>query len=633
MNHKILFETPEAVSRLGPRTFVKLGLYQTIKKSKIIYINEILFKKIFNITNKSISWADMSEFLTQVFNCTLDKEKSNGIQQGWAYVDRQADPSDISLSGNEGSGRAYYTGPCFNIKGEKTPLATSTSENHSDGNLSLSDAIWNTLVANSLEDEFDTGLSPVLAILDLNDDDHNARIIRIDNNGFLDRITHIFYNHKKLSKYEFITTAQAFGKYEAEKFIHRILHGSWSCGNISLEGHLIDYDSVCAVKGRQPQYVSTSYHIENFFGYEYYGQLLILKSLLDDPTINTQNVALDVLKIELLNSFNKQAATKLAYLMGFEHYQDIYEHHQAEFMLLAKLFVHLSRYSRYTAEKSFFTNYPLHLVGHLLDFSAFFRIYPLIKQYNKFSLESGFSLMAESSLLMDENDVANHSYYHEPHFKEEVLAYIKDYLITDNSQLPAIKKGALKFLKAYDELYDKILLENQCNMHTMAARAYIINEDRLYMFPVFDASRLLINDRLNILITANKRNPNAYVSDVRLFSEGHSCILLDGTGFFKVVFHILKSKNNHLKHENAFQIKINNDYFLAVLNDSAQGYYEIISEKIPTLELIENNNRDTVFLINKYLLYSNGQQVIFSDLYINDIQKKYYLTNLFNIKH
>ena len=51
-----------------------------------------------------------------MFSRTLDEEKSNKQIVGKSYSDKQLDPTGIGLSGNLGSGRAYFYGSCFNIK-------------------------------------------------------------------------------------------------------------------------------------------------------------------------------------------------------------------------------------------------------------------------------------------------------------------------------------------------------------------------------------------------------------------------------------------------------------------------------------------------------------------------------------
>ena len=68
-------------------------------------------------------------------------------------------------------------------------------------------------------------------------------------------------------------------KIEANKFCDRFLHGSWSVGNISTEGNLIDFDTSSFVKGRFPQYSNTNKYKSNYFGYELLGQKIMINSI------------------------------------------------------------------------------------------------------------------------------------------------------------------------------------------------------------------------------------------------------------------------------------------------------------------------------------------------------------------
>ena len=236
---RLLYQHPLSIERLGKAIFIKLPLYEAKVPLEPIYINDTLFNTLFQ---KNLSWQKQSVVIKQVFSITLDMKQSTGKQCGWAFVDKQGeDPYGISLMGNQGSGRAYYTGTCFNIKGEKTPLATSTSPNHSNGILNMGDGIWSALIGNSLFEEFSVKPSPVLAILRI--DPQRCIIVRIDDSGALDRITHLFYHPIPLTAKQLYQTAKNLGHLEADKSIHRILHGAWSAGNTSLLGHLIDWRS------------------------------------------------------------------------------------------------------------------------------------------------------------------------------------------------------------------------------------------------------------------------------------------------------------------------------------------------------------------------------------------------------
>src|ERR1700722_9644461 len=193
MENEGLFATPDAVARLGDEVFLKLPLYKAKTAYRAVYINDRLFQKYFDALNLT-SWQEKADFIAGYFSFTLAADISTGEQIGWAHVDRQADPTDISLGGNLGSGRAYYVGKHFNIKGEKTPLAVSNMRRISDGYLEAERGIWETVAANALKNDLQSGVTPVLAILDMLEtcsvvwrDKPVARvkIVRVDDSGTL----------------------------------------------------------------------------------------------------------------------------------------------------------------------------------------------------------------------------------------------------------------------------------------------------------------------------------------------------------------------------------------------------------------------------------------------------------------
>ena len=133
---ELLKAPPASFKRLGKDLFLPVPLYRAKKRYKPVYINAALFNRLFR-PGKTLSFEEMAVFIQAYFNFTFEKEKGSGEPIGTAYVDRQADPLDLSLSGNLGSGRAYYVGKYFNIKGEKTPLAISSKRRFSDGLLEM----------------------------------------------------------------------------------------------------------------------------------------------------------------------------------------------------------------------------------------------------------------------------------------------------------------------------------------------------------------------------------------------------------------------------------------------------------------------------------------------------------------
>ena len=259
--------------------FLKVPLYRARQSYTPIYVNPDLYRHYIDAAEKT-SWQEMSETMGRLFSVTLDPEDATGEQVGYAYIDRQDDPLNIALQGNQGSGRAFYLGKHFNLKGEKTPLCTTDNPKFSDGILERERGIWETIVSNVLFHDLEIGVPPVLAILDVHEScyarrrdeqSHRVKIIRIDYKGALDRVTHVFFNKAPHDSLTLTDIAKNFGKHEGEKFIERIIHGSWSAGNITPHGGILDFDTVCGVKGRGAQYSSSIWQCETYFGYAHKG--------------------------------------------------------------------------------------------------------------------------------------------------------------------------------------------------------------------------------------------------------------------------------------------------------------------------------------------------------------------------
>lgn len=632
-----LSKIPRVVTQLGEQVFLKLPLYEAANTITPTYINANIFQKIFHTT---CSWKEQSELISNLFRITIDRTQSTGRQVGWAYVDKQGeDAFGCALVGNQGSGRAYYTGTFFNIKGEKTPLATSAIKRYSDGVLKTESAIWSTLIGNTFYEELATHSSPILAILEL--DEERCKIVRIDEHGSLNKITHLFYKPHPLSEQQLIQTAEAFGRLEAEKFIHRILHGAWSAGNISLAGHLIDYDSVCAVKGRQPQFCYTAFYPDNYFGFEYEGQLLVLKDMVERPAINANQVPFNFLKEKLLNRFQIGLAKGLFYLMGFPQNEDFYEAFKIEINELANLFHELSHYCFYQSKQSLYTDYPSHLFFHLFDFSAFFRIYPLLKLSGSFSLQTALSVLIYSPCQQDMIESGQN------HVDEDIILSIKNhfskYLMCYNEKIPDyLEKNIIQFIIHFDDLFNLILNKNKLDLYWVASRAYKINEDRFYLFPVFSLEHLLrhhkktkvpeiTNRFIARLIKASQRaihthHPKEIMTDMRLFLEGYVYLLLNPSGFYQVVIHLDKDRIDiaPLEFHDHWQIQVQNQLIDAECQ-SCSEFLEIKTIPIPFNQLTLEFTRDRVFMLNTYFLYCSGDRIKLRDLFFPDDEAGYYL--------
>jgi hypothetical protein len=640
----LLYETPDALKRQDNSLFLKCPLYRAKKSIRPIYINKDLFKKY--ISETKVSWEQMSTLIAELFQVTLNLDESLEEKQiGWAYVDRQSDPLELSLSGNEGSGRAYYTGKIFNIKGEKTPLATSTKINHSNGVLAMQDGIWCSLIANSLDPS--CKVSPVLAILDLNEnyihpltqkEVRRVKIIRLDLDGSLDRITHLFYLKKSLSKEKFLIMARQFGELDAHKFMQRIVHGSWSNGNISQNGHLVDYDSVCAVKGRQPQFSMSSYYIDNYFSFEYLGKLKVLESLINDSHINIDQISLTAIKDELIAARDKEIAVQLLYLMGFTE-ANLFNIYSQQLYSLAEQLKNLSPYVRFSKERSFFTNTPFHFFAHIFDFSTFFRYFPLLKINNQFNLDSGFALLVQSDLIPeDEQGEIKTGFIEEP-LESRVLAYLQACYIMSDEHILKLKKEAYEFIEKYNELFDE-LIDKHALIEDTLRQAYLINEDRFYLFPVFDLSRIITNlaqtkpteevhNLIEQIIAASKRLYNVKSessrTDIRIYVEGFTYIELNSQGTFQIIFELKKHSLTELTKESDFTIVYNDKIYDTSWESTAADSIKIQSILIDLKELLVPYPRDEVFKIRKYELFFQGKAFKLRDYFGVDTSLQYYL--------
>ena len=650
----LFYQTPSCVERLGEQLFLKLPLYQASQLFTPIYINEKLYRKYFPGLN--LNWEKMSECLAHYFSITLNSKISNGKHVGWAYVDRQVDPLGFAMAGNEGSGRAFYTGNEFNIKGEKTPFAVSKNVKYSSGVLNLHDAIWSTIISNVFYEEIETGLSPVLAIMDLNKEftssiENNtivyktAYVIRIDDSGSLDRVSHLFYHPSPVTKKEIAQYVLNYGKMEGEKIIHRLLHGAWSTANISPYGHLMDFDTSRAVKGRQPQFTASQYDSDSYFGFESGGQMKVIEAILNNQVINFENYSIEEADLELKTSCHQQVSRKLAYLMGFENYEEIYLAHQEAFGDLGKKFLELSHFFRYKAEACFDANSPLHLMNHLFDFSAFFRIYPIRKMNQTYSTEQGIQDMMHTLFSIEDDRLEGNHLDNYSIVTKETCDLFHNYWMENEIRSTQLKQEAKFFITSYDRLYTQIGQSDAIDQNLVAVRAYLINEDRVYLFILFSLAHIMINRQfspiesnqlINNLINISKRipekeEPNLYHSDQRIFENGLHLISFDKEGFFQIIFQINKQECSHFYNGiDDFYIEFNLTRYPATLVEQ-QDSFTVTSIKIKLSELTTNYSRDDVFLIEKYQLYYKTEKIPLRNYFINIPDAKNYLALLLKL--
>ncbi len=532
---KIFFAKPRSIDRLGSDIFVEMKLYKSAKKHTPIYINKMLFERLTGL--KNLGWQEMSDAIEELFSSTIEEEYSNGESIATVYADKQADPLNISLSGNLGSGRAYYAGSVFNIKGEKTILAISDDHKHSDGMLEMERSIWETVVANSFQNDLSNGLSPVLAILDMNETCQpywrekpvkKSKIIRIDENGELDRVSHDFYNKRQYSQADLDILTEKFGILEAEKITHRILHGGWSAGNISPNAHMIDFDTVATVKGRGALYSYTKWYPHNRFGYEYLGSLCILNSIADS---NQTPLNKGDLEEKLVLTRDNHISELFVKLMGFANYQEISQKYKDELDEVIQLFNSLSKkiYKKKDGEscKEENSNFI-----HAFDLSLFLRIFPINQISNKYSNEELSSIICSDGIIedcfTDDNDQATDI---ELEYIDGVNKFIGEDYILSLQDYNMLKMALAYFIKKYTEIFEHILAEEALDINEIILNAYIINQDRKYLFPYYTPSFYIAEKDLNPevknkiiskVIQASQIDivKNDYVTDIIIYNEG-----------------------------------------------------------------------------------------------------------------
>ncbi|MBF0500855.1 MAG: hypothetical protein HQM09_12025 [Candidatus Riflebacteria bacterium] len=554
----LINKIPGAVERLGSSTFVTMNAYPVDpEKVRVVYVRNDLLG---NIAGKMLSENQARTFVSRNLLLSLDpKDGIPGSLPVTVYVDRQADPMNMSLTGNLGSGRAAYVGECFNLKGlGKTVLAKSSDPIHSNGILDLVGALWEMICSNALQYNMKTGTAPVLAVVDikkqvnvpwLKDKIPGGMIIRLDNHGELDRPTHLFQANKPVSGDRLLQIAGNIGKQDAEKFIERILHGGWSAGNISLGGHLIDYDTVFAVRGRAPQWSYRPNWLSDFFGLEYLGQKELLKALVNHQ-INADHVPLSEVYLAFDKARQNQLERRFPDLVGVNS-SDFYAHfpdHSATMSALVEQFQVLSMkmYPNFKATAPWAED---NSSLSVYDLSRFFRLYPILRRSGKVG--------EESALRLIRNPVGHFKRTREteeggmPNSVRKAL--MKDYAVSSRKQLMAIDRQAIRFIRDYDELLSSIERVLPGSSGPNMVRAYVVNEERTYMNsrPGNDSLVSMVqnyesgkirprqfSELLKLIVEASDRIPRydsrgRCQADLHLFTNGYTSNLVNADGFYQ----------------------------------------------------------------------------------------------------
>ena len=494
-------------------TLVKQNVYKAKKSYTPLYINEELYEELFK---EKYDLEKANNKISEMFSITLDKNKSEELI-GYGYSDKQEDPTGISLSGNEGSGRSFFYGKYFNVKGDKTSLATSKDKAYSNGKFHLSMALRETVISNVLSKELEIPSFETLAILDtnemfsfskfgLNQDDEVIEEtfsapcvleIRVNKDKQLYRVSNVFVNKDKLTYEELKNICDRFALLEAEKYIKRFIHGAWSVGNVSIDANLIDFDTAAFVQGRNPQYSNTNKYKSNYFGYEYLGSKKVLEALYNNALDKKTN-SFQELDNYFDTSYKKYLKKYFLELIGLNDSIDsvLIDKLLEKFIKLSKLFLP-NYYELCTADKNNRKTY-------IYDFSRFFRKYLLNRN----------AIYGVSLLL---NDIVAFTYDKVGFIKDKVNEFFPDSIFKENDSY--ILKEALEFIELYDEIFNKLDID----LKEVAFKQYVNNINKEYLYgdmQTFNKLQQLYIDKkidsksLNIIVKyLIKTNINSYSND------------------------------------------------------------------------------------------------------------------------
>lgn len=569
--------TPDVITRLGSDIFITVVAQKVNPNDvELIYLNQNLINDLGFIYSKD----EQEKLKAKIISAfSLDITSTSSDQSTDVYVDYQTDPLGISMNGNLGSGRAAYVGSQFNIKGlGRTPLAVSKNKIHSNGRVSLTEAVWETIVGNSLYDGgFKPEANPVLAIIKYKkiktQNFHNyidnlekasttlnkiglskltkylpslskyinyigdkfsfewlfetpaGLIIRLDNE-MLDCPVQWLKNKHTVTQSEANKLIIKYARQDAEKFIERIFHGNWSAGNISLGGNLIDLSSVHAVIGRHPQVTTIAFkYLESAFGYEGLGQVRIINKL-SDIDENYIKSSFYHYKLEyLIKGFLR--------LIGFSEQEVILikNYYKTQVNELTQTFVDVSQFSFPNFDDYFTWN-----IGgkeiFVFDVSMLLRHLPILIATNQ-NRESIISL-----ILASKNPCVNSK--SSGNLPKNIIKSISSHIVGSEKEY---KVKEILFENFADQLFyfiNKVQKDLGLSSKKMARRAYIINEPRTYLTAkvglpfvnqfVDDYNNMKINRNkfettIRRLIIANNRYMPAnregfYITNYKIFDTG-----------------------------------------------------------------------------------------------------------------
>ena len=605
--------TPNITKKIKQKNLSKHNVYYSKNKYKLVYINKQLYAKIFgeqyNLKSKN--------FLEKMFSITLDENNAKCQLKNFGYADLQYDATGISTGENLGSGRAFFYLEKFNIKGEKTCLAKASDKYYSDGKFCLPACLKEATYANILSKDFCLPTFETLAVFDkkcsyvfrqqyqtenyeIQDEFFElptAIEIRVYNQNQLFRLSNVMANGDKISKSKLLTLAKKMGKIEADKFISRFLHGSWSAGNISADANLIDFDTATFVVGRNPQFSNTNKYMASYFGFEKQGQQQLLEILFDYAKTSDDD------KKQILNQL-EQSYTNNIYkyfceILGLDYKSD----YSTKKQQIENLFVEFDELSR-----MFFPNYYSLNVNeencqntHIFDFSKFFQNYLLKRKKQK-------DILCAMNLLVNKTQIEQQSF--EP-TKQVVKKCFSKYIVEDTPKTTLwVLEKVQKVVELYEQIYDTF--DNK-KLNNIIYKTYVANSPRDYLYAnqfVFSKiSDMYQNGKITekdidviveMLIKTNlkkyKNNKKFALLNVKIFDKGISYIKLYKNKYNyifvpfeknKIEFAKLAIENNEYMMKFEESILVSEDIFFKSIPDFDETDYKLkINGKFANLNKI-----------------------------------------------
>jgi hypothetical protein len=217
-------------------------------------------------------------------------------------------------------------------------------------------------------------------------------------------------------------------------------------------------------------------------------------------------------------------------------------------------------------------------------------------------------------------------------FSENVLPHIEKFFSVDQAVTDRCLSKGRYFIRKLINIFSAALELSDETMQSVSENAYIINEDRFYLLPIFDLSHYIsrnyglmkpeeINTFIENIIVASRRhinnNDSLRRSDVRLYKECMSYIKFCDEGRFKICFEIKLPNAIFSRTENCYQIKAGNQTFSTT--SEWQDHSLVISTcPIDIFKLEISSPRDSCFVTQKFELIANNQCFCPTDYYCGE---------------